>query len=154
LIKVTGLKEIQQQLINLGSIAGTKAMRGAMRAATKPLLQKAKATAPSRSGALREALAQTFSVSAFGSGSRFSILVGPKVKNRTAVALYNLIYRTKRRGIYHGHFLEFGTATGTKATGFLRNALESTAQQCVSLLGSEIKKRIDKALISKRPAND
>ena len=161
MIVVRGLKEVQKQLINLGSVTGTKAMRGAMRAATKPLLAKAKAMAPVRSGALREALAQTFTARSqsgffgFGSGTRFSILVGPRIKSRTAVALYNLVYkpRTPIKGIFYGHFLEFGTATGTERTNFLHNSLLSTFPQCVNLLAVELKKRIEKALKLKRPVD-
>ncbi len=154
-ISVTGLKELQKRLIEIGSVSGTKIMRSAMFAATKPILDKAKANAPERSGALRAALARTFGVAARsaslfsgeGSGSRFSILIGPKVRNRTAVALYNLVYNPKRprRGIFHGHFTEFGTRTGTQARHWLRSALESSSRAATSLLAEALKKKIEAA---------
>jgi HK97 gp10 family phage protein len=200
-VQVRGLKELDERLVELGAVAGAKAMRSAMFTASKPILDRAKATAPVKSGALREALARTFSVSkgssgsfgflsrsgGFGSGkakafgigvgdgSRFSILIGPKVRNRTAVALYNLVHKTKRRGIYHGHFLEFGHRIGSKRTGrlsdavtakgiaraqkrglsfgagsvpgihFLRNALAATASQATAKLAEALKKRIEAA---------
>lgn len=152
-IKVTGLKELQKRLVEIGAVAGTKAMRSAMFTATKPLLDRAKATAPIRSGALRHALSRTFGrktlgvglLSGDGPGTRFAIQVGPKVKNRTAIALYNLVYKTKRRGIFHGHFVEFGTKRGTRRTDFLKRALESTAPQVVSKLSEALKKRIEAA---------
>lgn len=153
-IKVTGLKELQKKMIEIGSVSGTKSMRSAMMVATKPIQGQAKATAPTRSGALREAVGRTFGVRTFGgtfsfgdsAGSRFSVLIGPKVRNRTAIVLYNLIYKPKRprRGIVHGHFLEFGTKSGLRATNWLRNALQSQASPSVSKLAVELKNRIEK----------
>jgi HK97 gp10 family phage protein len=153
IITVSGLKELQQRLVAIGAVSGTKAMRSSMFTATKPIIDKAKATVPVRSGALRQSITRSFSVknnggSVFfgdGAGSRFTINVGPRVRNRTAVALYNLVYKLKHpiRGIFYGHFIEFGTASGTKATHWLRNALESTADAAVELLASTLKKRIE-----------
>lgn len=163
-IEVKGLNEVRQQLINLGSVAGTKAMRQAMFAATKPLLARARQNTGifSRSGALQKSLrrvflAERFGFAAFGdNGSTFTISLGPKRRDRTAVTLYNLVYKPKhpRRGIYYGHFLEWGTKRGVHPWHWLEGALKSTAQQCVSLLGSETQKRIDKCLRTKRPVND
>jgi HK97 gp10 family phage protein len=153
-IQVRGLKELEDRLVGMGTVAGTKAMRSAMFTATKPILDQAKATAPTRSGALKQALARTFSVKtnagsffSSGEGSKFNVSVGPKVRNRTAVALYNLVYKPRRprKGIYHGHFLEFGTKRGTKATNWLRNALQSQAPRAVAKLAEALKKRIEAA---------
>lgn len=153
-IKVHGLRELEQKLIEIGSVAGTKAMRSAMFSASKPILDRAKANAPTRSGALRHALSRTFAVKSLGGyrfgdlpGSRFSILVGPKVKNRTAIALYNLVYKPRRprRGIFYGHFLEFGTSRGTRRTDFLRRAIEASASEAVNKLAEVLRKRIEAA---------
>lgn len=133
-VKVHGLKELQKRLVEIGSVAGTKSMRSAMFTATKPIMEQAKANTArfTRSGALRESISRTFGVKVsggfvFGSdtaGSRFSILVGPKLRNRTAIALYNLVYKKKRpiRGIFYGHLLEFGHRIGTRKTGYLSRA--------------------------------
>lgn len=151
-IKVYGFKEVQRKLIEIGSVTGTKIMRSSMFTATRPLHDKAKQTAPRRSGALAESIGRTFGVksgsgilSGDGDGSRFSILVGPKVRNRTAVALYNLVYKLKRarRGIFHGHLVEFGTVTGTRATNWLKTALLATSTTCTRLLAITTKTRID-----------
>lgn len=147
-VQVKGLKELEDRLIEIGSVAGTKAMRSALFTATKPILDQAKATAPKRSGALGVALTRSFVTEAGSeSGSKFTVKIGPKSKNRTAVALYNLVYKPKRprRGIFYGHFLEFGTRRGTKATHWLRNALQSRATQAVESLSGALKKAIDKA---------
>lgn len=154
-VTVRGLKELEARLRDIGSVAGTKAMRSAMFTATKPILDRAKTNAPARSGALRLSLSRTFGVKSTGGrftfgdgpGSIFSILIGPKVRNRTAVALYNLVYKPRRprRGIFHGHFLEFGTKSGTRRTDFLKRALESTANEAVGKLAEALKKRIEAA---------
>lgn len=155
-IQVRGLRELQERLRALDRVAGTKTMRSAMFVATKPILDRARATAPRRSGALQLALARTFAVKTrsggllFGdaAGSTFSILIGPKTRHATAIALYNLVYRLRRRrrGVIHGHFLEFGTAHGVRATHFLLRALESTSPLAVNQLAAELKKRIEAAV--------
>ncbi len=152
-VTVRGLKELEARLREIGSVAGTKAMRSAMFTATKPILDRAKANAPVRSGALRLALTRTFSVKSIsggfleGAGSRFLVLIGPRAKNRTAVSLYNLTYRLRRprRGIFHGHFVEFGTKRGTRRTDFLKRALETSAAEAANKLAEALKKRIEAA---------
>ncbi len=186
-VKVSGLKELQKSLIEIGAVAGTKSMRSAMFVATKPIMEQAKANTAkfTRSGALRESISRTFGIKVasgflFGSdrdGSRFSILVGPKVKHRTAITLYNLVYKKRRpiRGIFYGHFLEFGHRIATKKTGYLSRAktlaginrasrrgksqglgrvearpfllpaLLSRADECTRLLAETVKKRIENA---------
>lgn len=154
-VTVRGLKELQARLRDMSSVAGTKAMRSAMFTATKPILDRAKANAPTRSGALRFAISRTFGVKGTGGGllfgdvpgTRFSILVGPKVRNKTAIALYNLVYKPRRprRGIFHGHFLEFGTKSGTRRTDFLKRALETSFHESVNRLAEALKKRIEAA---------
>jgi hypothetical protein len=198
--KIRGLVELDRALAEIGAVAGAKVMRSSMFTATKPILDRAKANMPSHSGALREALSRIFAVSkrpgdyefnsrssGFGSGqargfgisagdgggSRFSILIGPKVRHRVAIALYNLVHRTKRKGIYHGHFVEFDHRIGNASTGtlsraqtvagmaraarrgksfgagmvsgkhVLRNALMSASSQAVALLAQTLKKRIE-----------
>lgn len=161
-IKVSGLKELNDNLRNLGSVTGTKAMRGGMFAATKPLIQRSKQNASifSQSGALEHALRRVFKIEtrtgASGEASRFTISIGAKVRDRVAIALYNLFHKPKRprRGIFHGHFLEFGTATGTRPWHFLEGALRSTQSICASLMASETAKRVKRALTTKRPVND
>lgn len=152
--KIRGLAEVDQALAEIGAVAGSKVMRSSMFTATKPLLERARTNAPVRSGALKHSLTRTFSVKGsagtflFGdrAGSKFAIQVAPKTRNRTAIALYNLVYRLKkpRRGIYHGHFQEFGTKSGTKRTEFLKRALQSTANECINMLAVTLKKRIER----------
>lgn len=129
-IKVRGLKEVEQQLIALGSKDGTRILRRSMFLAGAPIEERAKARAaalPNGSGAMEKAITKRVTAgpkASFGvspeMGSRFSVEIFPKAKNRTAIALHNLFYGRKRKGIFYGHLLEWGHRIGTRKTGYLR----------------------------------
>jgi len=160
-IKVTGLREIERQLKELGSKTGTKILRASMLAANKPILEQAKSNVAGisgGSGALHKSMGDRFYAGKAPAdglfdvpsmGGRFSVITAPMKKNRTAVALYNLVYKRKRRGIFHGHFLEFGTEK-IKARPFLKPALDSKGPGAVQSLADELRKRIAKQLAANR----
>lgn len=158
-IKVTGLKEAEAQLIKLGSREGTKVLRSAMMAAAKPIQDQAKINAGAiehGSGALQKSVGRRFKIGqqlSFGAllpsmGGKFSVVIAPMKTSRVAIALYNLFYHTKRRGIFHGHFVEFGTRRSRKHP-FLKAALDSKGPQAVESLASEIEKGVAKLLAKK-----
>ena len=150
-IKVSGLKEVEAQLLKLGSRDGTKVLRAAMLRATKPIEEQAKANAAAiseGSGALALSIGRRFVIGrqkTFGilpdMGGRFTVLIAPIAKNKVAIALYNLFYGRKRKGIFHGHFAEFGTERQRKQP-FLKPALDSKGPQAVNILADEIRKGI------------
>jgi HK97 gp10 family phage protein len=154
-IKVSGLKEVEAQLRKLGSKDGTRVLRAAMLRATKPIEDQAKSNAAAiseGSGALSLAIGRRFLIGrqkTFGPlpdmGGRFTVSIGPIKKSRTAIALYNLFYGRKRKGIFHGHFSEFGTKRSRKQP-FLKPALDAKGPQAVSILAAEIRKGIDSLL--------
>lgn len=155
-IKVTGLKEIERQLQNLGSKDGTRVLRAAMMRAAEPIQKQAQVNAahlPSGSGALEKSIGRRFLVGQQRQtgeflpalGGRFSVIIAPLKKSRVAVALYNLFYRRKRRGIFHGHLVEFGTKRSKKQP-FLAPALNARGSQAVDVLADEIRKGIERLL--------
>lgn len=154
-IKLSGLKEVEAQLRKLGSKEGTKVLRAAMLRAAKPIEDQAKSNAAAiseGSGALALSIGRRFVVGkqkAFAllpdMGGRFTVLIAPLIKSRTAIALYNLFYHRKRRGIFHGHFAEFGTKRSRKQP-FLKPALDSKGPQAVAVLADEIRKGIESLL--------
>jgi HK97 gp10 family phage protein len=160
-IKVRGLKEVEAQLLKLGSKEGTKVLRAAMLRATKPIQDEAKSNAaaiPNGSGALEKSIGRRFEISGrgvFGEGllpnlgGKFNVSIAPLRSSRVAIALYNLFYqrKRKRRGIFHGHFVEFGIRG--PARHILSRALNSRGPQAVSTLADEIKSGIDR-LLAKR----
>lgn len=160
-IKVTGLREVEKQLQVLGSKDGTRVLRAAMMRAAEPIQKQAQMNAaalPNGSGALEKSIGRRFVVGKQQSslilpdlGGRFSVIIAPLRSSRVAVALYNLFYRRNRRGIFHGHFVEFGTQRSKKRP-FLAPALNARGPQAVAVLADEIRKGIARLL--KRRAND
>lgn len=154
-IKVSGLKEVEKQLQTLGSRDGTRVLRAAMMRAAEPIQKQAQMNAaalPDGSGALEKSIGRRFVVGKQQSslflpdmGGRFSVIIAPLKSNRVAVALYNLFYRRKRRGLFHGHFVEFGT-NRSKKQPFLAPALNARGAQAVGVLADEIRKGIDRLL--------
>jgi hypothetical protein len=154
-IKVTGLREVDAQLLKLGSKDGTKVLRSGMLRATKPIEQQAEANAaaiPGGSGALEKAIGRRFLIAGravFSEGAlpnmggRFSVVIAPFKNSRVAIALYNLFYRRKRRGIFHGHFVEFKNSGGRK---ILSRALNTRGAEAVQSLAREIKVGIERLL--------
>lgn len=119
-IKVRGLKEIEAQLVALGSKQGTKIVRASMLRASQPILDRARSNVASisnGSGALHKSLgvrfyagpkAGTGEIGLPAMGGRFSVKIGPFSRERVAVALHNLFYKRRRKGIFYGHLIEFG----------------------------------------------
>lgn len=155
-IKVTGLREIEAELQKLGSKDGTRVLRAAMMRAAEPIQKQAQMNAaqlPNGSGALEKSIGRRFVIGtqkAAGQflpalGGRFAVVIAPLKTNRVAVALYNLFYRRKRRGLFHGHFVEFGTKRSRKQP-FLAPALNARGPQAVAVLADEIRKGIERLL--------
>lgn len=166
-IKVKGFKEIDAQLTALGSKTGSKILRASMLKASEPILSRAKsnvAAIPTGSGALHESLGKRFFAGKSQSneldlpnlGGRFSVSIAPLRKSRTAIALYNLIYRKRTKGIRHGHLIEFGHRIVTRgkkivkgsvpARPFLKPAIDSAGTTAIALLARELEVRIARQL--------
>lgn len=156
-IKARGFKELEAQLLKLGSKEGTKVLRRAMFTATKPIEDQSKANAaalPTGSGSLVKAIGRRFVTGTTGGifsgllpnlGGKFSVVIAAVRNSRVAIALHNLFYKRKRRGIFHGHFLEFGTVR-SKRFQFLRPAIDARGAEAVSKLASELKRGIEQLL--------
>jgi hypothetical protein len=171
-IKVTGLKEVEARLASLGKKQGTRILRASMLASAKPILEQAKTNVASiegGSGALHKAMGMRFyageksvpsDLFVPNMGGRFTVQITPVKRNRVAVALHNLVYGRKRKGIFYGHFIEFGRRIVTRGKKehkgdvtprpFLKPALDSKGPQAVGMLADEIERRIDKYLKSQK----
>ena len=164
-IDVKGLKELEEKMLLLTTVAGEKVMRSTLIFAAKPILQQVEANIqaiPGGSGALLKAtrrvyLKPTATSTATGGGSRFSVAVTPKKSDRTAIALANLFYHRKKpvRGVFWGHFVEWGftTSGGKKVPGrgvFSRAAM-SKAIEAIELFSQRIRISIDRAMRKQNP---
>jgi HK97 gp10 family phage protein len=155
-LRVEGLKEVEQMLIDLGGKNAVRAMRGALFDAVAPIREAAKARAPVGSGALRETIVASFrqGPKAPGStiGQRFAVEVGSAMRHRAAVALYNLAYKPKtpRKFIVYGLFFERGTKTMARRP-FLVPALDAKKAEAIAIFARSIRERIAK--IANRKTN-
>lgn len=168
-ITVSGLREVEAQLAELGARAGTRILRRAMMLGAVPIEQHAERTVAgwSRgSGALHQSIGRRFYTGAgtVGTdanlppmGGRFSVQIAPLRKNRTALALYQLHYGRRIKGIFYGHLIEFGhmKRAGKKRFGpagkvpprpFLLPALQSEAQSAVNIMANEVRAGIEREL--------
>lgn len=107
-IKVEGLKEFEARMLELDALAAKRLLTRATRRSLIKLERQATANAESfsRSGALAESV-RIVTVRPKGSET-VAVQVGPKKKDRRAVALQNVYYNRKRKGIFYGHLVEFG----------------------------------------------
>lgn len=106
-IEAKGLKELEARLLELDAMASQRLLR---RAARRSLIKLEKAAttnadAFNRSGALAESVRI---VNAKPTGAEtVAVQVGPKKKDKKAVALHNVYYGRSRSGIFYGHLVEF-----------------------------------------------
>lgn len=150
-LRLEGLDRVVERLGQLAPVARERAMRAAMFKAMRPVLQAVVATTPRRSGALRLAMARVYlrpTARAAADALAARVAVAPKAKNRQALALANFSYgRTKRlRGVYWGHFVEFGTKRGIKPGRFMQRALQANAQRVIDIFADDIEKQIRRQL--------
>lgn len=158
-----GLKEVDERLVQLGAVAGTKIMRASLFAAAKPILDQAQSNItliPKGSGALARATRRVYikagsqsSRSAIPAGpNRFVVAVAPKAKDRVATALANLYYKKKKpiRGVFWGHLVEWGFTHvgGKRVTGRLvfTRAVTARASEAIGIFRTQIDKAIVRAL--------
>ena len=106
-IKVDGLRELEARLLELDALAAKRLLTRATRRSLIKLERQATANAESfaRSGALAESI-KIANVKPRGAET-VAVQVGPKKKDKRAVALQNVYYRRKRKGIFYGHLVEY-----------------------------------------------
>lgn len=150
-LRLDGIDQVLRRLEGLSPIAREKALRGAMFKAMRPVLQAVVATTPRRSGALRLAMKRVYlrpTARQLVDNLAARVAVAPKARDRRALALANFSYgRTKRlRGVYWGHFVEFGTRRGIKPGRFMQRAIQANAQQVINIFADDIEKQVRRQL--------
>jgi len=157
-IRVKGLNELQRFLEQLSAKMEANVMRAALRAASKPILNAAKANVPvgepSRKGARVYKLYQGV--------LRDSIRVSSRIDSRTGKITASVKAGGKVRGsganVFYAHMVEFGTRPhslakngkgeinhpGVTPRPFMRPALDANAPAAVVAAGEYIKKRLAK----------
>ncbi len=147
-IKLEGFAELDKQLAQLDTKIGFKVLRSAMMAATRPMFAAAKATASATGVKGFDAGA---TAAAMGRWTRkidsntTTLFLGPKNKNKKALALWNAKHGTSIGRLQHFHLVEFGSINGP-AQPFLRPAFQTTAPGVARDLGKQLRIAIDKAV--------
>lgn len=130
-VDIKGFKEIDENLAQLGEVAGQRVMRSSLFTATKPILDRAVSglsAIPTGSGALAKATRRVYlrpgtrlPGGGTSSSTRFVVAVAPKIKDQVAIALANLHYKRRRpiRGVIWGHLIEWGHRIANRSTGRL-----------------------------------
>lgn len=145
-VKVEGLKELDKKLANLGSVAGFKALRGGLMGASRPMFQAAKANAAATgirgfdAGATAAAMGRWTRKE---TPTRTVLFIGPRNKNKKALALWNAKHDADVSRLTHFHLVEFGSINGP-AQPFMRPAFDATKLIVVQNFGGELRKSIAK----------
>lgn len=155
--KLEGLRELDNQLKELGAVAAVKVMQGQVRHAMKPVLERAKAMAPVDEGALRDGLA--IRVLKPSQTKKSSVMAGIVVRPPPGMTkAYRRLRRLvkekwKQRSLkrelirnsatWRWHFVEFGTSK-MAARPFLRPAMDASADGIVTEFRKDLRKRIHK----------
>ena len=138
-LKVLGLRELHEQLEQLGAELAAKVLARAARKAFLPVLTAAQALAPVDTGLLRDhirirVVRPESGDSVVTVGLRVAAAPGAKKHGRKTASPH-----------WRWHFVELGTSE-MAARPFLRPALDQNAQAVVDLLREELARGIKRAL--------
>lgn len=159
--QVTGMKELEKQLLELGAIAAGKVLVKAARKAFLPVLRDAQRRVRVDTGLLRDSI--KISVKKAPKGSDAAVVVGLRIavgkggaKGDIAKSVLPTPLTAKGRkqarkaawrksAHWRWHFVEFGTKK-VPAKPFLRPALSTNADLVLQTLKLELKREIDRYL--------
>ncbi|MFV0409091.1 MAG: HK97-gp10 family putative phage morphogenesis protein [Paracoccus sp. (in: a-proteobacteria)] len=153
-VRLTGFKELEASLSNLGGAVGKRVARAALRKAVEPMRDKAKELAPVDTGALRDSII----IGNRLDGRQMRSLKKLSKDQRSAVEVFmGPSYLKGDRG-RHGHLVEFGTAPrlngglfkgarhpGTAPQPFMRPAWDAEKDPTIERLRELLWAAIDRA---------
>lgn len=146
-LQLQGLRELDRKLAALPRKVGFKTLRSAMMQAVRPMFLAAKTNANSTgirnfdSGATAAAMSRwTKKIS----GTKAQLFIGPRSKQKRAVALWNAKHGASVSRLRHFHLVEFGSIRGP-AQPFMRPAFMATRVAVARSFGKELGRAIDKA---------
>lgn len=149
--ELKGLRELDRKLEKLGPKLGFKTLRSAMMKSSTPMFKLAKANAQATGVKNQDAGA---TAAAMGRWTRkekgakvVTLFLGPKNKNKKALALWNARHDREITRLTHFHLLEFGSIHGP-AQPFLRPAFKAGSGQYIRSFQRELRAAIDKAVKS------
>lgn len=113
-VNIRGLQELEARLLEFGALTAQRVLRRILRKTATPLQHRAAANAQSigRSNSLAASV-QTITTKRSGENAA-QVTVAPRYRSPVAIFVHNAYYERKRKGIFHGHFLEWGHRIGTR----------------------------------------
>lgn len=147
LIKVDGLRELDEALSKVSIKMQKSFVTSGLRAGAKPIISKAKEGAMNSKHPSSGALAESIGFKAKRKGGQsVSAWVGSLRSNKKALTTYVNFYggtvSTISDGIRHGHLIELG-ANGVGKRPFLRPALDGQTSLVISEFKKKVKARLD-----------
>lgn len=125
------MRRLKDQLDKIERRVLRGGLRSALAKAGTPILQAARTGVPVRTGALRKALAKK--VWNNQGKSKAGVLVGASTRASGTVVGGVMVQPHK-----YLHLVEYGTATGTPPSGFMRRARVSATPKARAILAKEI----------------
>lgn len=147
IFKVEGLRELDRKLATLPQKVGFKALRSGLMAASKPMFLAARANALATGIRKMDAGATAAAMGRFTrkvTPTRTVLFIGPKNKDKKALALWNQKHDAEATRLNHFHLVEFGSIHGP-AQPFLRPAFDATKQTVIESIARELRASIEKA---------
>lgn len=152
--KVSGFKELDAKLATLKSAQAVRVIKSAMLSAALVVEEKAVSILGAReggSGALAESIGRKFVADTEQNvGRKFHVYIGPRPQKKSAVALHNVAYGRRVKGVFYGHLVEKGfTHPGGKSVAgqpFMLPALQQTRTQLVERFRDELGAGIERLI--------
>lgn len=157
-LKVTGLDEIKRELEAMAGRMQTNILRSAVRAASQPVRDEARARAPvlkkpdprRKPGTLKQSIT----------------VRSPRIKGRLVVGGIRTLSNKQAKAVakwktggrkgadnpddpYYAAWVEYGTAK-MRARPFMRPALSTRAQSAIDVMGDKIRERINAGDLTKK----
>ena len=146
LIKIQGLRELDAKLAQLPTKVGFKVLRSAMMASTSGMFKAARRNAEATgvkgydSGATAAAMSRWVKKA---SPTKTILYLGPRSKNKKALAIWNAKFNANVTRLRHFHLLEFGSERGP-AQPYLRPAFAANARMAAESFKTNIEKQLAK----------
>ncbi len=147
IVRIDGLKELDRKLSKLPKDVGFKTLRSALMQTSTKMFKMAKANAEATGIRGYDAGATAAAMGRWTrkmSETRTVLFMGPKNKNKKALALWNERHGRQVKRLNHFHLVEFGSVHGP-AQPFLRPAIEASRGQIIRDFGKKLGMLIEKA---------
>lgn len=148
--ELTGLRDALNSLKAVKRSAGSRILRKALSAASKPMLDTARQLVPRRTGLLRKSLGRR--IKTYRSTGIVVVMIGPRTGFKRQIKGGRAARRADVRGkqayadpTHYAHLVERGTVR-SRATPYLRPAFDQHKTAAEATVARIVREELDKAL--------